>query len=138
MEGDLQGKASGGWGGTGGNRGVCGSYEHTGWPSIILPLGDLTCSGYIGFIFCALCLECVFAFMLCVHVGEDEHVFLTMLCHQHTRQACDLEVRGTHVCEHGPSQHFLLPSLSQSSLLSFSHPFVFSIIHNSARGRVHA
>lgn len=27
MEGDLQGKASGGWGGTGGNRGVCDGYE---------------------------------------------------------------------------------------------------------------
>lgn len=80
MEGDLQGKASGGWGGTGGNRGVCDGYEHTGWPSILepfLPLWDLTCSGYVGFIFCALCLECVFSFLLCAHVGEDKHVFLT-------------------------------------------------------------
>lgn len=72
MEGDLQGKASADWGGTGGHREVYWGYEYTGWPSILepfLPLGVLTCSGYVGFIFGALCLECVSAFMLCAHVG---------------------------------------------------------------------
>lgn len=72
---------------------MCGGYEHTGWPSILepfLPLEGLTYSGYGDFIFCAVFPECVFSFMLRVHVGKMSMLFLTLLYHRHTRQACDL------------------------------------------------
>lgn len=55
--------------------------ERTGWLCILqsfLPSEDLTCDGCTGFIFCDLCTDlCVFPFMLCAPVGEDEHAYLT-------------------------------------------------------------